>query len=99
VQDLQRVLVACDVELVARSTLEGSTLVGADLRCDTERTQQAESAAGHGRVGDVEMDGDLPTPAEMDAAGRMQETGKLGEAIAFVLRCDRCQLVAEVLRE
>jgi hypothetical protein len=45
------------------------------------------------------MDGDLPAPAQMHAAGRMQETGKLGEAIAFVLRRDRCQLVAEVLRE
>jgi hypothetical protein len=45
------------------------------------------------------MHGHLPTPAEMDAPGRVEESRELGEAVALVPRCDRGELVAEILRE
>ena len=98
-QDLKGVLVAGNVELVARSTVEGAPLVGADLGSDPEPAQQAERAPRHRRVGDVEMDGDLAASAEMHAAGGMKEAGELGEAVAFAARCDRGELAAELLRE
>jgi hypothetical protein len=99
VQDLQRVLVTGDVELVARSTVEGAPLVGADLRRDAERTQEAEGAARDRRVGDVEMDRDLTAAAQVNAAGGVKQAGELGEPVALVAWRDRRELVAELLRE
>ena len=99
VQHLQRMLVAGDMKLVARSTVEGATLVRANLGRDAEAAEQAEGAASNGGVGDVEVDGDLATAAQMDTPGGVEETGELCPAVALASRRDRRELVAEVLRE
>src|SRR4029077_9117846 len=51
VQDLQRVLVAGDVKLVTRPSLERAAAVRPDLGGHPEPTKQAEGAASDGRVG------------------------------------------------
>jgi hypothetical protein len=56
VQDLEGSLCACDVKLVPRATLERASSVGADLRVDLERPEQAEGSARNSGVDDVEMD-------------------------------------------
>ena len=99
VQDLERALVACDMQLIARRTVEGTALIRADLGCDAECAQQAERASRNGRVGHVEMDRDLAASPQVDAAGRVEEAGELGQSIAFAPRRDRGELVAEILRE
>ena len=99
VQDLNRVLVAGDVQLVARPSLERATAVRPDLGGDAEPAQEAERAACDGRVSDVEMDRDLSAAFQVNAAGRVKEPGELGEAIALISGRDRCELVAEILRE
>ena len=99
VQDLERALVSGDVQLVARRTVERTALVRADLGCDSECAQKAECASRDSRVGDVEMDRDRAASPQMDAAGRVEEPGQLGQTIAFAPRRDRGELVAEVLRE
>ena len=43
--------------------------------------------------------GDLAAAAEVCAPRRVEERGHLGKAAAAALRGDRCQLVAEILRE
>src|SRR5204863_5976390 len=99
VQDLQGVLVSCDVELIAHRTVEGTALVGADLGRDAEAAQQAEGAPRDGGVRNVEMHGDLPAALEVDAAGRVEEARELRQPVAVAPRCDRRELAAQVLRE
>jgi hypothetical protein len=99
VQYLQRAFGSFDVELVARRALECPAAIGPDLGRDAERAQEAEGAARDCRVGDVQMYGDLTTPAKVDAAGRVKEPGELREPIAVAPRGDPRELVAEVLRE
>jgi hypothetical protein len=99
VEDLEGALVPGDVELIARRAAECTAPVRADLRCDSECAQQAERASRDGRVGHVEMDGNLTAAPEVDAARRVEEPGELGQPIAFAPRRDRGELVAEILRE
>ncbi len=58
-QNLEGALVPGDVQLIARRTVECAALIRADLGCDAECSQQAERASRDGRIGHVEMDGDL----------------------------------------
>jgi len=78
VHEPQRSLAPCGVELVSHSAFEGPTPVGADLRRDAERPQQAERSTRDGRICDVEVDRDLSATFEMLAACRMEEPGQLG---------------------
>jgi hypothetical protein len=73
VQHAQRALVTGDVELVPRPSVERTPAVGPDLRCDPERSQEAERTARHGGIGNVQMDGDLPAPLQMLAASGVKE--------------------------
>src|SRR5262245_55872738 len=98
-QDLQRMLVARDVKLVAGPTVERAALVRADLRCDAESAQQAEGAARDRGISDVEVNRNLTAAAQVDTAGRMKESGELRQAIALAPWSDRRELAAEVLRE
>ena len=79
--------------------VERAALVRANLRRDTERAEQTECTTRDRGLGDVEMDGDLPAPAQVDAAGRVEETRELCEPVALAPRRDRRELAAEVLRE
>lgn len=99
VEHLERTLVAGDMELVPRRAVERAALVRANLRRDTERAEQTECTTRDRGLGDVEVDGDLPAPAQVDAAGRVEETGELCEPVALASRRDRRELAAEVLRE
>ncbi len=99
VEDLEGALVPGDVELIARRAAECTAPVRADLGCDSECAQQAERASRDGRVGHVEMDGNLAAAPEVDTAGRVEEPGELGQPIAFAPGRDRGELVAEILRE
>ena len=89
---------ALDVELVARRVVECTALIGPDLRFDLEGAQECERAARDRGADEIEMDGDFSSPAQMDAAGDVEETRELGEPIAIRLRCDRGELIAEILR-
>ena len=77
-QYLQGVLVARNMELVPSSTRERAALVRANLGCDSESAQEAEGPARDRRVGDVKVNRDLAAPAEVNAAGGMEEAGELG---------------------
>lgn len=98
-QHLQRVLVSGNVELVARGAVERAPLVRADLGRYAKRAEQAERAPRDRGLRDVEMDGDLPPSAQVDAAGRVEETGELCEPVALAARRDRRELATEILRE
>ena len=87
------------MKLVAGGAVERTPLIGADLRRDTEPTQERECSTRDGGVRDVEMDRDLPAPAQVHAAGRVEEPGQLGEPVTLAARGDRGELAAQILRE
>ena len=91
------VLRALDVELVAGRAVEGPALVGADLGLTSQRAQQRERAARDGRAREVEVDVDAAAPAEVRAAGDVEEPGQLGEPVALGLRRDRRELLPQVV--
>jgi hypothetical protein len=99
VENLQRMFVAGDVELVARAAFKGATPVGTNLRADSEDSEEAECAPRHRGIGHVQMDGHLTASFEVDASCRMEEPRQLGESIALAARRNRCELVPEVLRQ
>lgn len=72
-QDLQRVLISRDVQLVARAAGESATPIRANLGCDLEGAQKAERATRDSRIGDIEMNGHLSASSEMDAPRRVEE--------------------------
>ena len=86
--------VAGDMKLVSRAAVEGAAPVGPDLRPDAERAQQAERAARHGGINDVEMDRDLAASLQMFTARGVKEPRKLGKPVARAPRRDRRELVA-----
>jgi hypothetical protein len=93
------VFVAGDVELIARGSVEGSALIGPNLGRDSEGPQEAEGSPGHGRLGHVEVDGDLAAASQVNAAGGVEEARELGETIAGGPRRDPRELAAQLLRE
>jgi hypothetical protein len=99
VEHLKCAIVSGDVELVSRSAVERATAVGPDLRGDAECSQQAERTACNRRVRDVEVNGDLASPPEVHATGRMEEPGQLRKSIALASRGDRRELVPQIFRE
>jgi hypothetical protein len=99
VQNLERVLVAADMELVASRPIKSPPLVRADLGRDAEPSQQAEGTANDGGVGDVEVEGDLAATSQVDAARGVEQPRQFGEPVALAARRDRGELAAEVLRE
>ncbi len=99
VQNLERALVAGNMELVARRPIEGPPLVRADLGRDSEPSQQAEGTPHDGGVGDVEVEGDLAATSQVDAARGVEQPRQFGEPVALAARRDRGELAAEILRE
>jgi hypothetical protein len=99
VQHLYSPLVAGNVELVPRRTIERASLVGTDLGGDTEPTQEAERTTCDGRVRDVEVKRDRAAAFQVNAPRRMEQARELGEPIALLPRGDRGKLAAEILRE
>ena len=96
---LQGPLVAGDMQLVAGRAVERTSLVGADLGRDAEGAEQAERSPRDRRVSEVEMDGNLASSTEVDAAGRVKEARELGQPVALATRGDRRELAAQILRE
>src|SRR4029079_5686883 len=66
-----------DVKLVARLSSERLPLVGADLGADVERAQKSECTTGGCRAGEVEMETDLPPPAQVQPAGEVEKRRQL----------------------
>lgn len=99
VENLKRAVVPGDVELVARAGLERAAAVRADLRGDAERPQQTEGPACNGRIGDVEVNGDLTSPSQVHASRGMEEPGQLRKPVALAPRSDRRELVPQILRQ
>ena len=99
VEHLERMLVAGDMELVAGRAIEPPPLVGPDLGRNAEASQQAEDTPSNGRLGHVEVKGDLAASPQVDAAGGVEEAGELGETIALAPRRDARKLAAQVFRQ
>ncbi len=93
VEDLQRPRRSGDPELVARSTLERTHAVRANLGADTKRAQEPERPARDGRVADVELYGHFSSPTEVHAPGGVEEAGELRQAVTLAPRRDRRELV------
>ena len=99
VHHLQGPLLPLDVELVAGRLLERVPAIGADLGLDAELPQEPECAPRDGRAREVEVERDLPAPAQVRAAGGMEEPRELGEPVAVAAWRDPGELVAELLGE
>jgi hypothetical protein len=99
VQHLQRPLVARDVQLVTRRPVEGAAAVRPDLGGDAEAAKEGERAARDGRLGDVEVDGDLAASTQVDATGDVEKPRQLREPVAVPPERGRSELGAEILRE
>ena len=96
-EDAQRVLVAVDVELVARRRVEGTATIGADLRTDPAVAEEREGAPSRGTASEIEMKRPVPGSAQMEAPGRVEQRRQLRSPIALPLRRDRRELLANVL--
>ena len=96
-EDAQRVVVAVDVQLVARRRVERAAPVRADLRTNPAVTQKREGAPSRGTACEIEMEGPVPGAAQMEAPGRVEQRRELGSPIALSLRRDRRELLANVL--
>ena len=73
VQHLERATLTRQVELVARSALEGVARVGTDLGLHVKRAHEPDGPAGDRGLGQVEMDGELAVAAKVEAAGGVEE--------------------------
>jgi hypothetical protein len=87
------------MELVPRLPAERAPLVRADLGGHAELTQEAESPTSRRGAHEVEVESDLPAPAQVEAPGRVCETRELGKAVALPLRRDPRKLVAKIFRQ
>src|SRR5205823_11368117 len=97
-EDAERAGGSLDVELIARAAIEGPPPVRPDLGVDAERAEQAERPPSDSRARDVEVEGHLPRTHVPPARG-VKERRQLGLPVAFALGRDRCQLVANIVRE
>ena len=97
-EHVERVLVSLEMELVARAAVEGTPLVGTDLRAQVLVAEKGERAPRRGAAPEVEMDRPLALPAEMQAAGGVEERRQLGQPIAAPGRRDPRELLPHVLR-
>jgi hypothetical protein len=96
-EDGERVCIACNVELVPGRRVERPTPVRPDLRAEAALAQKREAASSRGTAAQVEMQPPVPCRAQMQAAGRVEQRGELGSAIALPLRRDPRELLANVL--
>ena len=69
----------------------------------SDSTSNARSSANARRATaelvEIEVERDLAAPAQMHAAGDVEEPGELGEPVAVRIRRDLRELVAQILRE
>ena len=98
-QHLDRVRRSVDQQLRARAPIEGVAAIRADLRVDAEAPEDREGPPCDGRLRDVEMEGQLPAPEEVDRAGGVEQRRDLREPVAAALGDDRRELGARVGRE
>jgi hypothetical protein len=99
VQRLVRVRGPFDVQLVPGCAVESVLLVRADLRLDVARAEECECATRDCGARQIEMQCDLPTTPQVHAAGDVEQSGELGEAITVRIGRDLRKLVAQLLRE
>jgi hypothetical protein len=88
-----------DVQLVASRAIEGVLLVRPDLGLDVEGAQEGERPACDRRTREIEMQCDLAATSQVDAAGDVEQSGELGEAVAVRIGRDLGELVAQLVRE
>ena len=96
-ENLHRARAAENVQLVARRTVERALPVRPDLALDPEVAQERERSAGHRGRRDVEMERELAVPAEVEAAGRVEQRRDLRERVATPGGRNRRKLVPHVL--
>ena len=92
-------LLAVDVELVARTTVERVPRIRPDLGMDAEVAKERESTTRNPGGRDVEMQGNTVSAQEVDRPGGMEERGKLRQAIAATEGSDCRQFGSHVGRE
>jgi hypothetical protein len=63
VENVERRLTSLHVQLVALRPIEGAAVICPDLGFDAELAQKTKCAPGDRRLRDIEMNGDLATPA------------------------------------
>jgi hypothetical protein len=95
-EDVKRVIVTCDVQLVARRAIECATPVRSDLRAQSAVAQQCESPSSGRSAPEVEMQRPVPPGSEMKTPGRMEERGEFSSPIAGANRRDSCELFAYI---
>jgi hypothetical protein len=93
----ERFVGSLDMELVARRRVERLPPIGSDLRADPAVAQERERATRGGTAPEVEVQRPLSTSAKVKAPRGVEERGELGETVAFALRRDRRELLADVL--
>ncbi len=98
-EHVEGVRVVAEVKLVAGLAAERVTLVGANLGLDAQRAQESEGAACDRVRGDVEVEGERTTTAQVHRAGGVEDRRGLGQPVAAPRRRDGGQLGADVLGE
>jgi hypothetical protein len=88
-----------DVQLVPGCTVESVLLIRADLRFDVAGAQECERATRDCGARQIEMQRDLATTPQVHAAGDVEQSGELGEAIAVRIGRDLGKLVPQLFRE
>ena len=73
VEHLECTVVAGDVQLVPRASIESVSCIGPNLGDDAESAQQTERSTRDGRVADVEMHRDRAPTFQMHASRRVEE--------------------------
>ena len=98
-QHVEGVCVLAEVKLIAGLAAERVTLIGANLGLDAQRPQESEGAARDRVRGDVEVEGERATTAQVHRAGGVEDRRGLGQPVAPPRRRDGGQLGANVLGE
>ena len=96
-EDVQRVVGAVDMELVAGRAVEGMSAIRADLGADLDVAQEAERPPRRGSAREIEMERPLSPAPEMEVAGGVEQRGQLGESVAQSSGRDARQLLPDVL--
>jgi hypothetical protein len=94
----QRVGIPLDVQLKPGCGVESLTSIGADLGPEPALAEQRKRPPRGGATAEVEMKPPVAAASQMEAPRRVEERRELGPPVALPLRCDRRELLPDVLR-
>jgi hypothetical protein len=86
-------------DLVASRPRERPLRVRPEVRLDAEVAEQSEREARDDRLGDIEVEEQLATSAEVQPSRGVKQAGELREPVAVLSRRDLGELAPDVLRE